>query len=184
MSDEAIMEKILSETSVFEGKLVKVHKLDVTLPNGKAALREVVRHPGASAVVPVDEDGMVTLVKQFRAAVGKVLEEIPAGKLDSKSEDRLEAARRELREETGLTAENWIHLTDLNTTPGFCDERISIYLATGLSRGETHPDEDEFLNVEKRPLSELVDMAMRGEISDGKTLVGILMAGRRLHREV
>ena len=110
MSDEAIMEKILSETSVFEGKLVKVHKLDVTLPNGKAALREVVRHPGASAVVPVDEDGMVTLVKQFRAAV--------------------------------------------------------------------------FLNVEKRPLSELVDMAMRGEISDGKTLVGILMAGRRLHREV
>ncbi|MBO4298668.1 MAG: NUDIX hydrolase [Clostridia bacterium] len=181
MNDEAIRETILSESVLFEGKLVKLHRLDVTLPNGKSAMREVVRHPGASAVVPVDENGMVTMVKQFRTAVGRVLEEIPAGKLDSKDEDRLLAAKRELREETGLSAANWIHLTDITTTPGFCDELISIYLATGLSRGETDPDEDEFLNIEKRPLSELVQMVMRGEICDSKTLTGILMADRHLH---
>ncbi len=183
MGDMDIIERLGNETSVFEGRLVKVHKLDVTLPDGRPALREVVRHPGASAVVPVDGDGMVTMVKQFRTAVGKVLLEVPAGKLDSKDEDRLLAAKRELREETGLSAENWIHLTDIVTTPGFCDERISIYLATGLTRGETDPDEDEFLNVEKMPLSELVAMAMRGEISDSKTLIGLLMADRRLRGE-
>ena len=183
MNDEAIMETILREESLFEGKLVKLHKLDVTLPNGKPALREVVRHPGASAVVPVDEDGMVTMVKQFRAAVGRVLLEIPAGKLDHKGEDRLEAARRELREETGLAAANWVHLTDITTTPGFCDELFSIYLATGLTRGETDPDEDEFLNIEKWPLSELTAMVMRGEICDCKTLTGLLMAEKYLNGE-
>ena len=183
MSDEAIMEKILGEESLFEGRLVKLHKLDVTLSDGRPALREVVRHPGASAVVPVDEDGMVTMVKQFRAAVGRVLLEIPAGKLDDKSEDRLEAAKRELREETGLTAAHWVHLTDITTTPGFCDELISIYLATGLTCGSTDRDEDEFLNVEKRPLAELVDMIMRGEIGDSKTLTGLLMAEKALRGE-
>ena len=183
MNDEMIKEKILTETSVFEGKLVKVHKLDVTLPNGKMAMREVVRHPGASAVVPVDDNGMVTMVKQFRTAIGRVIEEIPAGKLDYKGEDRLEAARRELREETGLSAKNWIHLSDITTTPGFCDELISIYLATGLTRGETDPDEGEFLNIEKRPLKELVSMAMRGEICDSKTLIGLLMADKYLRGE-
>ena len=183
MNDEAIMEKIIGEESLFEGRLVKLHKLDVTLPSGKPALREVVRHPGASAVVPVDENGMVAMVKQFRAAVGRVMLEIPAGKLDYPGEDRLEAARRELREETGYTAKNWVHLTDIYTTPGFCDERISIYLATGLTGGETDPDEDEFLNIEKRPLKELVSMAMRGEICDSKTLIGLLMADKYLRGE-
>ncbi len=183
MNDEAIMEKIIGEESLFEGRLVKLHKLDVTLPSGKPALREVVRHPGASAVVPVDERGMVTMVKQFRAAVGRVLLEIPAGKLDYKGEDRLEAAKRELREETGLTAANWVHLTDITTTPGFCDELISIYLATGLTSGDTDPDEDEFLNIVKLPLSELVSMVMRGEIGDSKTLTGLLMAEKHLRGE-
>ena len=176
MGDEAIIERITGEERVFEGKLVKVGRMDVVLPNGKAAIREAVRHPGASAVVALDEDGMVTLVRQFRASVAQVLLEIPAGKLDSPDEDRLLAARRELREETGLTAENWVHLTDILTSPGFCDEKISIYLATGLSRGETDFDEDEFLNIVKQPLDELVDMAMRGEICDSKTLTGVLMA--------
>lgn len=183
MSDEAIKETIIGEESLFEGRLVKVHKLDVTLPGGKPALREVVRHPGASAVVPVDDEGMVTMVKQFRAAVGKVLLEIPAGKLDYKGEDRLEAARRELREETGLTAANWVHLADITTTPGFCDELISLYLATGLTSGETDPDEDEFLNVVKVPLDELIAMAVRGEIGDSKTLIGLLLAEKRLRGE-
>ena len=180
MNDEKIKERVLGEKSVFEGHLVKVHKLDVTLPNGQPAIREVVRHPGASAIVPVDENGMVTMVKQYRTAVGRVLLEVPAGKLDSKTEDRLDAARRELREETGLTAKNWVHLTDITTTPGFCDELISIYLATGLESGETDPDDDEFLNIVKIPLGELVQSAMRGEICDSKSLVGLLMADRYL----
>ena len=183
MKDENIIEKPVREERVFEGRLVKVNRMDVTLPNGKPALREIVRHPGASAIVPVDEQGYVTMVRQYRAPLGKVILEIPAGKLDGKGEDRLLAARRELQEETGLSAGKWTHLTDIATTPGFCDEVISIYLATELSAGETHPDEDEFLNVVRLPLKELVHMVMGGEICDAKTLTGILMADRALEGE-
>lgn len=180
MNEKTIEERILHEERVYEGKLVKVNRLDVTLPDGKSAVREAIRHPGASAIVPVDENGYVTLVRQYRAPIASVLLEIPAGKLDYKGEDRLEAAKRELREETGLTAENWVHLTDIVTAPGFCDELISIYLATGLSAGEDEPDEDEFLNIVKMPLAELIGMAKRGEITDSKTLVGLLLAEKAL----
>lgn len=180
MNERNIEERILSEERVFEGKLVKVNRLSVTLPDGKPAMREAVRHPGASAIVPVDEEGNVTLVKQYRAPIAQVLLEIPAGKLDFKGENRLEAAKRELREETGLTAQNWVHLTDMVSAPGFCDEVISIYLATGLSAGEDEPDEDEFLNVVKAPLEELIAMVKRGEITDSKTLIGLLLAEKQL----
>ena len=152
----------------------------MTLPDGRAAVREAVRHPGASAIVPVDAEGNVALVRQYRAPIAQVLLEIPAGKLDYKGEDRLEAARRELQEETGLTAENWVHLTDIVTAPGFCDEVISIYLATGLSEGEDRPDDDEFLNVVRMPMDTLMEMAARGEITDAKTLAGLLLAEKAL----
>jgi ADP-ribose pyrophosphatase len=138
------------------------------------------RAPLISAIVPVDAGKNVYLVRQFRAPLEKVTFEIPAGKLDKSGEDRLQAAKRELREETGFQAENWTKLTDLATTPGFCTEVISIYLATGLSAGETDFDEDEFLNLVKMPLSEADDMVMRGEICDSKTVCGILMATRVL----
>jgi len=180
MMERNIEERIVREERVFEGKLVKVNKLDVILPDGKPASREAVRHPGASAIVPVDEAGNVTLVRQYRAPIADILLEIPAGKLDFKGEDRLEAAKRELREETGLTAEKWTHLTDIVTAPGFCDEVISVYLAEGLSVGDDEPDEDEFLNVVKLPLKELLNMAMRGELTDVKTLSGILLAARHM----
>lgn len=180
MTDKRIEEVILGEERVFEGALVKVSRIDVTLPNGRPAFREAVRHPGAAAVVPVDADGMVTLVRQFRSPLARVLTEIPAGKLDAPDENRLEAAKRELREETGLTAARWTHLTDLITTPGFCDEVISIYLAEELSSGSDDPDEDEFLNVVKVPLKELLAQAERGELTDAKTLSGVLLAARRL----
>lgn len=183
MNERQIEERILHEERVYEGKLVKVNRLDVILPDGKEAMREAVRHPGAAAIVPVDENGDVTLVRQYRAPIAQVLLEIPAGKLDDKSEDRLEAAKRELREETGLTAENWVHLTDIVTAPGFCDELISIYLATGLSAGEDEPDEDEFLHVVKMPLARLIEMAKRGELTDSKTLIGLLLAEKRLTEE-
>ena len=180
MNDTDLRETIIDEQRVFEGRLVKVSKLTVTLPNGQPATREVVRHVGASAVVPVDEKGRVYLVRQFRAAMDRVMLEIPAGKLDGKGEDRLIAAKRELSEETGLSAEKWTHLGDIVTTPGFTDEVISLYLAEGLHQGEQSPDEDEFLNVVTMDLEEAVQMCVTGQIHDGKTVCGLLMAEKAL----
>ena len=137
-------------------------------------------HKGAAAVVPVFEDGTTLLVRQHRVAVDRMTLEIPAGKLDSVGEDPLDCAVRELREETGLHAERMTLLTSLLTTPGFCTEKIAIYLAQGLSQGETHPDEDEFLGLVRLPLSEAVAMVMRGELRDGKTICGLLMANEHL----
>ncbi|MBR0462936.1 MAG: NUDIX hydrolase [Clostridia bacterium] len=180
VNDSSIIETILDEERVFEGHLVKVGKMNVTLPNGEKAIREVVRHVGASAIVPLDTDGQVTLVRQFRAAVNRVVLEIPAGKLDSKAEDRLLAARRELREETGLEADTWTHLSDIITTPGFTDELISLYLAEDLRQGEAQPDDDEFLNLVKMPLSQAVTMCQTGQIDDAKSICALLLAQKAL----
>lgn len=176
-----ILEKTVDSRPVFSGLILNIEHLTNELPNGKRAPREVVRHIGASAVIPVDGEGNVWLVRQFRAPFDQVLLEIPAGKLDAKDEDRLLAAKRELREETGLTAESWVHLMDLYTTPGFTDEKISLYLARELSAGESHPDEDEFLNVVRMPFSELVAMVCRGEVPDGKTALATLLADKILN---
>lgn len=179
---EDIVEKLGDRRRVFDGAIIHVDHMTAQLPNGKTALREVAVHIGASAVVPVDAEGNVYLVRQYRAPLESVTLEIPAGKLDRKDEDRLEAAKRELREETGFTAGKWTHLTDLATTPGFCSEVISIYLAQELTAGDTDFDDDEFLNVVKMPLSELVGMAMNGRIPDSKTLCGALMVDRILNQ--
>ena len=178
--DSRIMEEYVSTEHVFDGLILHIDHVTNRLPNGKLAKREVARHIGAAAVLPVDENGDVYLVRQFRAPVERVLLEIPAGKLDYKGEDRLEAARRELREETGLQARNWTHLNDLLTTVGFCDECIGIYLARELSTGDSDPDEDEFLNVVKMPFAEAVELVYRYEITDAKTVCALLMAQRYL----
>ena len=180
MNDAQITEKILTRKPVFDGIIIHVEHWQAELPNGKVKPREVAVHVGASAVVPVDGEGNVYMVRQFRCPVEQVLLEIPAGKLDSRDEDRLLAAQRELAEETGFTAGSWTKLTDLLTTPGFCSEKISLYLAQDLSAGDMHPDDDEFLNVVKLPLSEVKAMIMRGEIGDSKTIAGILMACNHL----
>ena len=155
----------------------------MSLPNGKTAPREIVRHNGAAAIVPVDDRGYVTLVRQHRIAVNKFTWEIPAGKLDSPTEDPFHAARRELEEETGLQAEHWQLLNRIDTTPGFCNERIAIYLATGLSQHPSHPDADEFLQLTRIPLDDAVAQCMNGSINDSKTLVGLLMAQRVLQEQ-
>ena len=176
-----ILEKLSDRHRIFDGLIIHVDRMTALLPNGKTSEREVVVHVGASAIVPVDAEMNVYLVRQYRAALDRVTLEIPAGKLDHPGEDRLSAARRELREETGLTAQSWTHLTELATTPGFCDEVISIYLARDLTYGQTDPDEDEFLNVVKMPLSDAIDMCASGKICDSKTISGILIAARQLH---
>ncbi len=180
MVDESLKETFLSRQEIYPGKIIRVETWQVRLPNGRTAMREIVRHNGASAIVPVDAQGNVTLVRQHRIAVDKFTWEIPAGKLDSPGEDPFLAAQRELEEETGLQAKNWRLLTRIDTTPGFCNERISIYLATGLSQHPSHPDEDEFLGLTRMPLSRAVEMCLSGEFQDGKTVVGLLMAGQIL----
>ena len=161
---------------IFDGVVVHLYKDTVQLPNGKPAIREVIRHVGAVAVVPVTDDGKVIVERQFRYPLNDVITEIPAGKLDSFTEDRLSAAQRELREETGYTADNWQELGDFHPTPAYCDEKITLYLATGLHLGERELDEDEFLNVVTVPMEELVADIMAGRITDGKTQTAILKA--------
>ena len=179
-TDLDIRETPLTDELVFQGTLIDVSHMTVRLPDGRPALREVVRHKGAAAVVPVDGEGTVTLVRQHRVVVDKVTLEIPAGKLDHVGEDPLDCAHRELSEETGLVAERMELLCPMITTPGFCTEKVSIYLATGLSQSQTHPDEDEFLRVVRMPLREAVARALSGELRDGKTALGLLLAWAKL----
>ena len=167
---------------IFDGVVVHLYKDTVTLPNGNPAIREVIRHVGAVAVVPVTEDGKVIVERQFRYPLNQVITEIPAGKLDSFTEDRLSAAKRELREETGYTADNWQELGDFHPTAAYCDEKITLYLATGLHLGERELDEDEFLNVIAVPMEALVADIMAGRITDGKTQTAILKAHYLLNK--
>lgn len=183
MDDSRLREIPFQKEIIYEGSILHVEKWQVTCPNGHSAPREIVVHKGAAAVVPVYEDGTTLLVRQHRVSVDRVTLEIPAGKLDHADEDPLDCAVRELEEETGLKAERMTLLTSVLTTPGFCTEKIGIYLAQGLSQGKTHPDEDEFLDLVRMPLDEAVDRVMRGDIRDGKTICGLLMAREALLRQ-
>ena len=180
IGDDSLREIYQDGETIYDGKIIRAEKWRVSLPDGREAAREVVIHKGAAAIVPVDAQGMVTLVRQHRVALDTFTWEIPAGKLDSVSEDPLDCAKRELEEETGLRAANWRRLSHVITTPGFCTEQISIYLATELSQHEAHADQDEFLRLQKMPLDEAVNRVMAGEFRDAKTCLGLLMAARVL----
>ena len=164
----------LSSEMKFDGKLIKV-TYDIADVNGKEAWREVVHHPGASAIVAIDEDNRIIMEKQFRYALNDYLLEIPAGKLDA-GEDPLVCAKRELEEETGIIASEWISLGTIATSPGFCNEVIHLYVAKGLSKGEIHWDEDEYVEVECYTFDELLQRISEEKIKDSKTLSALLLA--------
>ena len=178
-----LTEKQISAEYIFRGRIINVRVDEALLPNGKTAKREVVEQNGGICVVPLTEANEVLMVEQYRYPYGEVVLEIPAGKRDG-DEAPLEGGKRELREETGATAEKFTFLGELYPTPGYCGEIIYMYLATGLSYGETDPDEDEFLNVKKIPLKKAVDMIMNGEIKDAKTQAAILKVERLLKNDI
>ena len=163
-----LTEHTVESKTIFEGVIVKLKVDQARLPNGSVAGREVVEHPGCVAILPLDEDGNVTLVQQYRYPFHQVILELPAGKLDRA------AAERELSEETGLVAQELTYLGCLLASPGFCTERLHMYLARGLSRTQSHPDEDEFLNVITMPFDKLLEQVMDGTIEDAKTVATVL----------
>ena len=181
MTEPELRETQLSSREIFDGRILHVFEDTVRLPNGAVASREYLRHIGAVCVIPGLEDGSVLVERQYRYPVAQVLTEIPAGKLDAKDEDHLLAAQRELREETGATAERWTSLGLFYPACAYSDEAIEMYLAQGLHFGERHLDADEFLNVARVPLTELVEEVMAGRIPDAKTQIAILKADRLLN---
>ncbi len=173
-------EKQIRSEEKYKGIIVRVRLDEAELHTGKMVRREVVEHPGGVTILPVDDDGYCYMVRQFRYPFGRMLLEAPAGKLEA-GEDPLECAKRELSEETGFSARELIDLGCCYTSPGFSTEVLHIYLARGLEAGKAHPDQDEFLNVEKISLSELSDRVMRNEVEDGKTAIAILKAEKLMN---
>lgn len=169
-----LTEKTLSKEYKFKGKIINLRVDTAELPDGNTATREVIEHKGGVCVLPLTDNGEVIMVEQFRYPYGEVVLEIPAGKRNSYDEDPLECGKRELKEETGATAKHYTYLGELYPSPGYCGEIIYMYLATGLSFGQTHLDEDEFINTKKIPLETVVKMVQDGEIKDSKTQTAVL----------
>lgn len=168
-------ETTINTKQIFSGKILKLRLDEVKLPNGKHSTREIVEHPGAVAIVPLDDDRNVIMVRQYRKPVEEVLLEIPAGKLE-KNEDINLCAQRELLEETGYKAKNLIHIMDFYTSPGFSNEKMALFIAAGLEESVGRPDEDEIIKKERIPLEKALDMVKNGEIKDAKTIVGLLVS--------
>ena len=168
--------------NIYTGKVVTLNIDTVRLPNGETVELETIRHPGAAAVVPVKDDGTVVLVRQFRHAASGFIYEIPAGKLHP-GEDPLHCASRELEEEVGYRASSFELLSSIFTAPGFADEVIHVYKATGLTKGRQQLDRDEVLDVIEMPLVEAVAKIEDGTIRDAKTIVGLQAVYLKTHRQ-
>lgn len=169
-----LYEKKIEGVTLYQGSIITVEKDRVLLENEKEANREVVRHPGGVCVCALNDKDEIYLVKQFRYPYGKVVTELPAGKLDRKGESPLEAAKRELLEETGVVAKTYKSLGTLYPSPGYCDEVIHLFAAKDLSFANGSLDEDEFLDVLTLPFEEAAKMVIDGELPDSKTQTTIL----------
>ena len=166
---------------IYRGRIVDLRLERVTLPNGAAVDLELMHHPGASAVVAADEQGRTVLLRQYRHAAGGWIWELPAGVLAAPDEPPAVCAARELREEAGLVAAELRHLGTILTTPGFCDERIHLFLARGLrEEGHAHEADEVIAEIRRLPLGEALAMIQRGEIVDGKTIAGLHLAAAAL----
>lgn len=175
-------EEKLRRINRYEGIVVNVIMDSIRLPDGALAYREVVEHPGGVCVLPVDTDGCAWCVRQFRYPSRRHLLEAPAGKLEP-GEDPLSCAIRELSEETGFTAGRMVSLGSYYTSPGFSTEELHLFLALDLEKGQAHLDPGEFLDVERHPLSELMQMVQNGEIPDAKTAIAVLRAAIMLEKK-
>lgn len=180
--EQSLREERIASRLIFDGRVVHLYVDRVRLPDGKEAEREYMRHIGAVCVLPLDRDGIVHCVRQYRYPHARVLLEIPAGKLDSRTEDHASAALRELQEETGFRCGKLTFLGDIYTSPAILDEVIGLYLAEDLTPGDTHPDADEFLAPVGIPLDRLVDDVMAGRIPDAKTQLAVMRVAELLRR--
>jgi ADP-ribose pyrophosphatase len=179
--NDSLSEHILGSTRVYDGGFLKVDEVRVELPSGKVAYRDVVRHPGAVAIIAVSESNQVLLVRQYRTALERVVLEIPAGKLEA-GEDCEACARRELAEETGYAAHRMRYLAPIAIAAGYSDEIIHLFLATDLEQGQANPDEDEFVTCEWWPLKDLIAEVLDGKIEDSKTVIAALLCDAIAHR--
>lgn len=175
-------EKTIRSETVYAGRVFTVKHDTIELPDGREATRDIVEHNGGVCVAAIDESQNIYLVDQFRYAFHRVLTEVPAGKLE-RGEDPAEAARRELREETGLLCDSLEKLGVIYPTTGYCSEQLHLFLATGLTRGEQALDEDEFLNCKTIPLADALAAVYSNAIHDAKTVATILLAVKRLEEK-
>ncbi len=175
-------EKTLSSEYKFNGRIINTRVDTVELPDGSMSKREIVEHNGGVGILAVTEDGMVALVRQYRHPYGEIIYEIPAGKLEI-GEQPLSCGKRELYEETGFAADNWQSLGVVYPTPGYCAEKIHIFLATELHSGKSNPDDGELIECELFDLERALSMVMSGEIRDAKTQIALLKAKRLLEGE-
>ena len=178
-----LAEKQVDSTQVFDGRLLHVYKDNIILPNGHKSTREYIKHLGAVAVVAMDDNGRIAVEHQFRYPFMAELLEIPAGKLDYADEDHLEAAKRELREETGIEAEHYEYLGPFYPTCAYSTEVIHLYWATDLSFGKRELDYDESINVEMMDIKKFVTMIMDGKVPDGKTQSAVLQVWARMNKK-